>query len=179
MSDNAPDATAELIESGPFVADTGGVYTRERGAEQWWVIGLCILAVALIALLPISLEQRMHASLALVFGCGIGSLLATWWRRRRPLPLVLLQGEILLCFAPAIVPRLLARFPTDAVSSVALSPSSQGLQLEWLFTGGEQACFTLTSDARLAKPLAHFLGSRFGARFKDRAFATAPSTTSN
>ena len=65
------------------------------------------------------------------------------------------------------MPKLLARFPTDAVTSVALSPSPAGIQLEWLFRGGEQASFTLSPDARLAKPLAHFLASRFGTRFKD------------
>ena len=167
MSEDAPDDTAKVIESGPFVADASGVYNRERGAEQWWVMGLCIAGVALIALLPLSLEQRMQVSLSLVAGGGIGSLLATWWRRRRPLPLVLLQGEILLCFAPGIVPKLLARFPTESVTSVALSPSPAGIQLEWLFRGGEQGRFTLSPDPRLAVPLAHFLGNRFGTRFKD------------
>ncbi|HWS27602.1 MAG TPA: hypothetical protein VN259_13665 [Xanthomonadales bacterium] len=167
MSEDAPDESPAVVETGPFVADASGVYTRERGAEQWWVMGLCLAGVALIALLPLSLEQRMQVSLSLVAGGGIGSLLATWWRSRRPLPLVLLQGETLLCFAPGIVPKLVARFPTDAVTSVALSPSPAGIQLEWLFRGGEQGRFTLSPDARLAIPLAHFLGSRFGTRFKD------------
>lgn len=169
MHEDAPRGAAEVVESGPYVADGSGVYTRQRGAEQWWVIALCLLGVGLMALLPVSLEQRMQASLSLVVGCGIGSLLATWWRRRRPLPLVLLQGDILLCFAPGIVPKLLARFPTDSVTSVALSPSPGGIQLEWLFRGGEQGCFTLSPDPRLALPLAHFLGGRFGPRFKDRS----------
>lgn len=158
----------QSVESGPYVADAGGVYTRARGAEQWWMIGLCTVGVCLIALLPISLEQRMQASLSLVAGSGIGSLLATWWRRRRPLPLVLLHGDILLCFAPGLVPKLLARFPIEAVTSVALSPSPAGIQLEWLFRGGEQGRLTLSPDQRLALPLAYFLARRFGARFKDR-----------
>lgn len=169
MNEDAPDVEPKAIESGPYLADAGGVYTRERGAEQWWMIGLCLLGVGLMALLPLPLEQRMQASLSLVVGCGIGSVLATYWRRRRPLPLVLLQGEILLCFAPGIVPKLLARFPTESVTSVALSPSPAGIQLEWLFRGGEQGRFTLSPDPRLALPLAHFLGSRFGNRFKDRS----------
>ncbi|MBK9657959.1 MAG: hypothetical protein IPO66_22100 [Rhodanobacteraceae bacterium] len=167
MTDDLPDGARKVIESGPYVADASGVYTRQRGAEQWWMIALCLLGVGLMALLPVSLEQRMHASLSLVIGCGIGSVLATYWRRRRPLPLVLLQGEILLCFSPGVIPKLLARFPTDTVTSVALSPSPAGIQLEWLFRGGEQGRFTLSPDPRLALPLAHFLGGRFGNRFKD------------
>jgi hypothetical protein len=167
MSQPANDEPQSL-ESGPYVADAGGVYTRERGSEQWWMVGLCIAGVGLIALLPMSLQQRMQASLSLVVGSAIGSLLATWWRRRRPLPLVLLQGDVLLCFAPGLIPKLLARFPTEAVTSVALSPSPAGIQLEWLFRGGEQGRFTLSPDPRLALPLAFFLGLRFGPRFKDR-----------
>lgn len=158
----------EAVECGPYLADSAGVYTRERGAEQWLLIAGCILTVAMIALLPLSLEQRMHGSLGLVIGCGIGSVLATWWRRRSPLPLVLVKDGVLLCFAPRIVPKLLARFPLDAVSSVALSPTAAGMQLEWLFRGGEQGRFTLNKDPRLALPLAFFLTLRFGSRFKDR-----------
>jgi hypothetical protein len=159
-----PDA----VECGPYLADGDGVYTRERGAEQWLLIAGCILTVLMIGLLPLSLEQRMHGSLGLVIGCGIGSVLATWWRRRSPLPLVLVKDGVLLCFAPRIVPKLLARFPLEAVSSVALSPTASGMQLEWLFRGGEQGRFTLNKDPRLALPLAFFLTLRFGNRFKDR-----------
>jgi hypothetical protein len=169
MHDDAPEEQMLSIESGPYVADAGGVYTRERGSEQWWVVGGCIVITGLIGLLPLPLELRMQASLALVAGCGIGSVVATWWRRRRPLPLVLMEGEVLLCFAPGLVPKLLARFPIDAVTSVALSPSSSGIQLEWLFRGGEQGRFTLNPDPRLALPLAFFLTRRFGERFKDRS----------
>jgi len=165
MSDDTPQA----IESGPYLANSDGVYTRERGAERWWVVGLCVLGVVLIAALPLALQQRMHTSLALVLGCAIGSVLATWWRRRNPLPLVLVDGKVLLCFAPSIRPTLLARFPMDAVSSVAMSPSPAGMQLEWLFRGGEQGRFTLNPDPRLAVPLAFFLSRQFGARFKDRS----------
>ena len=155
------------VESGPYVADAGGVYTRERGSEQWLVLLLCLVGVGILGLLPISLESRMQASLSLVGGCGVGSVLATWWRRRRPLPLVLLQGDVLMCFAPGLVPKLLARFPTEAVTSVAMSPSPAGIQLEWLFRGGEQGRFTLNPDPRLGLPLAFFLARRFGTRFKD------------
>ena len=168
MSSEAPEELPQAIESGPYVADASGVYTRERGVEQWWMIGFCVVGVGVIALLPMSLQQRMHASLSLVAGCGVGSVLAAWWRRRRPLPLVLMQGDTLLCFAPGIVPKLLARFPTEAVTSVALSPSPAGIQLEWLFRGGEQGRFTLSPDVRLALPLTFFLSRRFGTRFKDR-----------
>jgi hypothetical protein len=168
MLQHAPDAGPQSVESGPYVADADGVYTRERRSEQWLMVAICLVGVGLIALLPMSLQQRMQASLALIAGSGIGSLAATWWRRRRPLPLMLLHGEILMCFAPRIVPKLLARFPTDAVTSVALSPSPAGIQLEWLFRGGEQGRFTLSPDARLALPLAFFLSGCFGSRFKDR-----------
>ena len=167
MNQDPPER--QSIESGPYLADAGGVYTRERGVEQWWVLGLCIVAIGLIALLPFTLEQRMQASLSLVVGCGIGSVLATWWRRRRPLPLVLMQDDVLLCFAPGVMPKLLARFPVDAVTSVAMSTVPAGMQLEWLFKGGEQGRFTLSPDPRLALPLAFFLTRRFGARFKDRS----------
>jgi hypothetical protein len=54
------------------------------------------------------------------------------------------------------------------VTSVALSPSPAGIQLEWLFRGGEQGRFTLSPDSRLALPLAFFLSGCFGNRFKDR-----------
>jgi hypothetical protein len=168
MAQDAPDEGPQSVESGPYVADAGGVYTRERRAEQWLMIGLCVVGIGVIAFLPMSLQQRMQASLALIAGSGIGSLAATWWRRRRPLPLMLLHGEFLMCFAPRVVPKMLARFPTDAVTSVALSPSPAGIQLEWLFRGGEQGRFTLSSDSRLALPLAFFLSGCFGTRFKDR-----------
>lgn len=169
MASEAPGDEGQLlsVESGPYVADAGGVYTRERGSEQWLVLVLCVLGIMLLAVLPMSLELRMQASLSLVAGCGLGSVLATWWRRRRPLPLVLLQGEVLMCFAPGLKPRLLARFPTNAVTSVAMSPSPAGIQLEWLFRGGEQGRFTLNPDPRLGLPLAFFLNQRFGSRFKD------------
>lgn len=157
----------QTMESGPYVADAEGVYTRERGSEQWLVLLLCLAGVGVMALLPMSLELRMQTSLSLVAGCGIGSVLATWWRRRRPLPLVLLQDNLLMCFAPGLVPKLLARFPVDSVTSVALSPSASGIQLEWLFRGGEQGRFTLNPDSRLALPLAFFLTRQFGSRFKD------------
>ncbi|GMU43810.1 MAG: hypothetical protein IT479_05385 [Xanthomonadales bacterium] len=163
------DKVPQSLESGPFLADRAGVYTRERGAERWLLVGACAITVALIALLPLSLQDRMHVSLALVVGCGIGSSVATWWRRRHPLPLVIEREGVLLCFAPRIVPKLLARFPVEAVASVALAPSAAGMQIEWLFRGGEQGRFTLCRDARIAQPLAFFLTHRFGARFKDRS----------
>ncbi len=166
---DAPDEQPQAVESGPYLADSDGVYTRERRVEQWLMVGLCVVGLGLITFLPLSLPQRMQASLSLVVGCAIGSLVATWWRRRRPLPLVLLQDNILLCFAPGLMPKLLARFPTEAVTSVALSPSPAGIQLEWLFRGGEQGRFTLSPDMRLALPLAFFLSNRFGSRFKDRS----------
>lgn len=169
MTESCPEDRPPSIESGPYLADRSGVYTRERGAEQWLLVGACAITVLLMALLPLSLEDRMRVSLALVVGCGIGSGLATWWRRRHPLPLVLERDGLLLCFAPRIVPKLLARFPVDAVTSVALAPSEAGMQLEWLFRGGEQGRFTLCPDPRIALPLAFFLSRRFGTRFKDRS----------
>ena len=50
-----PEDNEESMESGPYLADAAGVYTRERGPEQWWVLGLCIVMVALIALMPFRL----------------------------------------------------------------------------------------------------------------------------
>ncbi len=163
------DDTPQAIESGPYLANAIGLYSREHGAERRWVVGICVLGVALIAAMPLALQQRMQCSLALVVGCAIGSVLATWWRRRHPLPLVLVDGKVLLCFAPTMRPKLLARFPIDAVSSVAMSPSPAGIELEWLFRGGEQGRFTLNPDPRLAIPLAFFLTRQFGPRFKDRS----------
>lgn len=160
--------TEPAVESGPYVADADGVYTRAQGSERWWLVGACIGGLIAIALLPWSLEERLRTSMALIAGCAIGSLLGLYWRRRRPLPLVLLREGTLMCFAPGIAPRLLARFPAAAVSSVALSAADGGVQLEWLFRGGEQGRFTLGNDARLGLPLAHFLSFHFGDRFKDR-----------
>lgn len=166
MSD-ASDA-GQAVESGPFLADADGVYTRAQGSERWWLVGGCIGGLIAIAMLPWTLDEHMHTSMALIAGCALGSLIGLYWRRRRPLPLVLLREGTLMCFAPGLAPRLLARFPAAAVSSVALSHVDGGVQLEWLFRGGEQGRFTLGDDARLAPPLAHFLSFRFGDRFKDR-----------
>lgn len=168
MDTGRPDAQETEIESGPFLASPDGVYTRAQGSERWWLVAMCVIGLGAIALLPWSLDDRMHTSMALIAGCALGSLMGLYWRRKRPLPLVILQGDLMLCFAPGIVPKLLARFPTAAVSSVALTPSESGVQLEWLFRGGEQGRFTLGDDPRLGRPLAHFLSRRFGDRFKDR-----------
>jgi hypothetical protein len=43
-SDQDPEIP-EAVECGPYLADSDGVYTRERGAEQWLLIAGCILTV--------------------------------------------------------------------------------------------------------------------------------------
>lgn len=162
------ETTEQRVQSGPFVADATGVYSRAQGIERWLLVGLCLLGLLLIALLPWPLEQRMHTSLALIAGCAIGSLAAVQWRRMRPLPLLLLQGDMLIGFAHGWLPQVQARFPLAAVTSVALDVRPDGLALEWLFRGGEQGRLVLGTDLRLQRPLTHFLSRQFGDRFKER-----------
>ncbi len=158
----------ELLVSGPFVANRHGVYTRQRGLEQWALVAFAAVGIGVALALPLSMPDRLSVWIGLVVGCGVGSFIAAYWRQRRPLPLMIQLDGTLMCFSPGLIPRLLARFPVGTVSSVALSPANKGFQLDWLFRSGDHASFVCCNDLRLGAPLAFFLNDCFAARFKDR-----------
>jgi len=164
------DATAssELVVSGPFLANRQGVYTRQRGLEQWALLAFAVVGMSIALALPLSMSDLLAIWIGLIVGCGVGSVIAAYWRQRRPLPLMIQVDGTLMCFSPGLIPRLLARFPIGTVSSVALSPAANGFRLDWLFRSGDHASFICGQDLRLGTPLAFFLNDCFDARFKDR-----------